>query len=249
MARELLKHQLIERSLIKKYRKELWNPFIACVQRYHLVNDGDRIAVVLDGTLAPMLTAKLLQQLQRISDTQFDLVIAACPPLTDAAAMENCVLLRLLARVITAAEVPTEEALLSQLGCNKIAYGTCRTDVAETTLAAMLFRGTVEAILPKTAIAETGGERILPLYCIEQGAVAAWAQYNELNDIMAPKTEEMAAASAILNDLRRVNPDVERNVFQSLHAVCRDTLPGYVQEGIYHDFRERFDAIAACGEK
>ena len=41
MARELETCQLAERSLIKKYRKELWNPFIAAIKRYELIQSGD----------------------------------------------------------------------------------------------------------------------------------------------------------------------------------------------------------------
>ena len=47
MARELLPYQIAERSIIKKYRKQLWNPFIAAVKRYALVEPGDKIAVCI----------------------------------------------------------------------------------------------------------------------------------------------------------------------------------------------------------
>ena len=40
MARELEPYQNIERSIIKKFRKEIWRPFIEAVQRYELVNEG-----------------------------------------------------------------------------------------------------------------------------------------------------------------------------------------------------------------
>ena len=49
MSRELSPREIAERSLIKKYRKELWNPFIAAVKRYELVQPGDRIAVCISG--------------------------------------------------------------------------------------------------------------------------------------------------------------------------------------------------------
>ena len=49
MNRELDACQIAERSLIKKYRKVLWNPFIAAVKRYQLVEPGDRIAVCISG--------------------------------------------------------------------------------------------------------------------------------------------------------------------------------------------------------
>lgn len=61
MARELSRRQLIERSIIKKYRKELWNPFIAAVKRYQLIQAGDRIGVCISGGKDSMILAKLMQ--------------------------------------------------------------------------------------------------------------------------------------------------------------------------------------------
>ena len=40
MKKTLEPYQLIERSIIKKYRKELWTPFIVAVKRYELVQAG-----------------------------------------------------------------------------------------------------------------------------------------------------------------------------------------------------------------
>ena len=42
MKRELEPYQLIERSIIKKYRKELWTPFIVAVKRYELIQANDK---------------------------------------------------------------------------------------------------------------------------------------------------------------------------------------------------------------
>ena len=80
MARQLSDIQLIERSIIKKYRKEIWNPFIEGVKNYQLVNDGDKIAVCISGGKDSMLMAKLLQQLKRVSDTDFELVYLVMDP-------------------------------------------------------------------------------------------------------------------------------------------------------------------------
>ena len=37
MKRTLEPHELIERSIIKKFRKTIWNPFTLAVRRYQLV--------------------------------------------------------------------------------------------------------------------------------------------------------------------------------------------------------------------
>ena len=42
MKRELTFAQTVERSITKKYRKEIWNPFVAAVKRYELINEGDK---------------------------------------------------------------------------------------------------------------------------------------------------------------------------------------------------------------
>ena len=61
MERQMEPCQLIERSIIKKYRKELWTPFIVAVKRYELVQAGDKIAVCISGGKDSMLMAKLMQ--------------------------------------------------------------------------------------------------------------------------------------------------------------------------------------------
>ena len=49
MARELTYNQTVERSIIKTYRKSIWNPFVEACKNYRLVNEGDRIAVCISG--------------------------------------------------------------------------------------------------------------------------------------------------------------------------------------------------------
>ena len=80
MKRELVFCQLAERSISKKYRKEIWNPFIAAVKRYELVEPGDKIAVCVSGGKDSMLLAKLMQMLQRYTETPFELVFLMMDP-------------------------------------------------------------------------------------------------------------------------------------------------------------------------
>ena len=80
MSRELETYERIERSIIKKYRKELWNPFIRAVKRYELIQPGDRIAACISGGKDSMLMAKLLQMLQRFSSVPFELVFLVMDP-------------------------------------------------------------------------------------------------------------------------------------------------------------------------
>ena len=80
MARELERWQLAERSMIKKYRKEIWNPFIAAIKRYELIQAGDRIAVCISGGKDSMLLALLLKHLRPFSEVPFELEYLCMDP-------------------------------------------------------------------------------------------------------------------------------------------------------------------------
>lgn len=80
MSRVLEAYQEVERSIVKKYRKSIWNPFIAAVKRYRLIESGDRIAVCISGGKDSMLMAKLMQQLHRHSEVPFELEFLVMDP-------------------------------------------------------------------------------------------------------------------------------------------------------------------------
>ena len=80
MTRQLEPFQKIEQSITKKYRKKLWNPFLTSVNRYELIQPGDRIAACISGGKDSMLMAKMLQMLQRYTEIPFELVYLVMDP-------------------------------------------------------------------------------------------------------------------------------------------------------------------------
>ena len=80
MERQLETYQKIERSIIKKFRKQLWTPFIVAVKRYELIQAGDKIAVCISGGKDSMLMAKLFQELKRHNKFPFELVFLVMDP-------------------------------------------------------------------------------------------------------------------------------------------------------------------------
>ena len=66
------KYKEVERSIIKKYRKEIWKRFIAGINEYEMIKPGDRIAVCISGGKDSMLLAKCIQHLQKHSDFPFE---------------------------------------------------------------------------------------------------------------------------------------------------------------------------------
>ena len=80
MSREFEPYQRIERSIITKYKKEIWNPFTHAVRDYDLIQAGDKIAVCISGGKDSMLMAKLFQELERHGKKNFEVVYLVMNP-------------------------------------------------------------------------------------------------------------------------------------------------------------------------
>lgn len=207
MARELEKHELVERSIIKTYRKRIWNPFLIALKNYKLVNAGDKIAVCISGGKDSMLMAKLLQELHKYSEVPFELVYLVMNPGYNAENLkkieDNAKLLHIPITVfetnIFSVADKTEKSpcylcarmrrghlykMAQDLGCNKIALGHHFNDVIETTLLGMFYGSQLQSMLPKLHSTNFEGmELIRPMYCIHEDAIIAWQKYNELEFI------------------------------------------------------------------
>ena len=80
MARELTSAQKIEQSLTKRFRKEIWSPFLTAIREYELIQAGDKVAVCISGGKDSMCLAKLMQMLQRHSDIPFEVCFLVMDP-------------------------------------------------------------------------------------------------------------------------------------------------------------------------
>ena len=212
--------QKAERSIIKKYRKPIWNKFIAAVKDYKLIEPNDKIAVCISGGKDSMLLAKLMQMLNRYSEFPFSLVFLVMDPGYSTPNRqqieENA---RLLEIPITVFETnifnvanKTEKYpcylcakmrrghlynKAKSLGCNKIALGHHFSDVIETTVMSMFYGSQLQAMIPKVHSTNFEGmELIRPLYCVHEDSIIAWRNYNNLTFLQcACRFTENSAAS------------------------------------------------------
>ncbi|GFI61832.1 tRNA-cytidine(32) 2-sulfurtransferase [Clostridiales bacterium] len=275
MKRELTKCQLIERSIQKKYRKELWRPFTEAIKRYELIQEGDKIAVCISGGKDSMLMAKMLQLLHKISIFPFEAeYLVMDPGYNDANRKkieENAALLEIPIKVFetdifdVAYSTPKSPCYLcarmrrghlysmaQKMGCNKIALGHHFSDVIETTLMGMLYGAQIQAMRPKLhSVNFEGMELIRPLYCVHEDSIIAWRDYNGLEFLQcACKFTEKAAyiegtskrkeTKELIKELKKTNPLVECNIFNSIHDVNVDTLIGYKANGELHSFVDEY---------
>ena len=142
------------------------------------------------------------------------------------------------------------------LGCNKIALVHHYDDVIETVLMGMLHSGQFRTMMPKLRSSNFEGmELIRPMYLIREKDICAWRDYNDLTflqcachftDACATCHEDGTTSSKrletkkLIAELRKENPYIEANIFNSMENVDLDAVIGFKKDGIKHSFLEAY---------
>ncbi|MCI8269890.1 MAG: tRNA 2-thiocytidine biosynthesis protein TtcA [Lachnospiraceae bacterium] len=194
----------VERSIIKRFRKEIWRPFVRALNEYELICEGDCIAVCISGGKDSMLLAKCMQEILRHGRMEFGLKFLVMDPGYHPANRrlieENAALLGIPIHIFrsdifdSVADAGGSPCYLCarmrrgnlyanarELGCNKIALGHHFDDVIETILMSMLYGAQVNTMMPKLHSTNFEGmELIRPLYLVKEEDILAWKEYNHL---------------------------------------------------------------------
>ena len=197
----------VERSIIKKFHKEIWRKFTKAINEYELIQDGDKIAVCISGGKDSMLMAKLFQELERHGKKNFELVFLVMNPGYNEVNYQNIVQNAEFLNVpitvfsseifdVVAGEGDSPCYLCArmrrgylyskakELGCNKIALGHHFDDVIETIVMGMLYGAQIQTMMPKLHSTNFEGmELIRPLYLIREADIIRWMNYNNLKFI------------------------------------------------------------------
>ena len=202
------KYKEIERSIIKKYRKDIWSKFVKAVIEYELIKENDKIMVCISGGKDSFLMAKCIQELQRHGKYHFDVCYVVMDPgyneYNRNMIIDNANILNVPIEIFESNifDVVTETDFKSpcylcarmrrgflyskakELGCNKIALGHHFDDVIETTLLSMFYGSEVKTMMPKLHSDNFPGlELIRPLYLVKEEAIISWRNFNELTFI------------------------------------------------------------------
>lgn len=271
--------EAVEKSIRKKFHKELWSRFAKAVTVYELVSPGDRIAVCISGGKDSMLMAKLFQELKMHDKFPFELVFLVMDP---GYSPENRAVIEKNAAAmsipITVFESNIFESVYNidknpcylcarmrrgylyskakELGCNKIALGHHFDDVIETILMGMLYGGQVQTMMPKLHSTNFEGmELIRPMYLIREDDIKHWRDYNDLHFIQCAcrftdtcttctptntgsKRQEI---KRLIADLKKINPQVEMNIFRSVENVNLNTVIAYKDDDGVHNFLDSYN--------
>ena len=195
----------IERSIIKKFRKEIWSNFTKAIKDYQLIKENDKIMVCISGGKDSFLLAKCIQELKRHGKIDFDVCYVSMNPgysdnnlkmINDNAQLMNIPLEVFTSDIFDVVDkVPFKSPCYfcakmrrghlynkaKELGCNKIALGHHFDDVVETILLSMFYAGEYKTMMPKLHSDNYEGiELIRPLYFVKEDDIIAWKNYNKL---------------------------------------------------------------------
>ena len=210
----------IERSIIKRFRKEIWSNFVKAVQEYELINENDKIMVCISGGKDSYLMAKCFQEIKRHGKIDFDVHYVVMNPGYNEAnrklIIENAKTLNIdiemfesdIFDVVNNVDFKSPCYMCArmrrgflyskakELGCNKIALGHHFDDVIETTLLSMFYGSEIKTMMPKLHSDNYEGlELIRPMYLIKEKDIISWAKYNDLKflNCACKFTEESSA--------------------------------------------------------
>ena len=198
----------IERSIIKKYRKDIWSKFVKAVADYELIKENDRIMVCISGGKDSFLLAKLIEELIKHGKFRFEARYVCMNPgyneVNKELILENAKKLNVNLEMFETNIFDTVASLTEgspcylcarmrrgnlyskaqELGCNKIALGHHFDDVIETTLLSMFYGSEIKTMMPKLPSDNFKGlELIRPMYLVKEEDVKAWAKFNKLTFI------------------------------------------------------------------
>ena len=270
-------YQAIERSIIKKYRKEIWSRFVKAVQEYQLIQENDNIMICISGGKDSFLLAKCIQELIRHGKFYFEAHYVVMDPGYSEKHRQDIV--RVAERLHIPIEIFKSDIFdvanymasdnpcylcarmrrgylynkAKELGCNKIALGHHFNDVIETSLMSMFYSSEVKTMMPKLKSDHFPGlELIRPLYLIHEDDIISWRDSNQLYFIncACKFTERLVYDDAVskrkeikelIKELKKVNPNVDQNIFKSLDNVNLNCVLGYSKNGKRVEFVDDYD--------
>ena len=271
------KYKIIEKSIIKTYRKEIWSRFIKAIKEYELIQENDKIMVCISGGKDSFLLAKCIQELKRHGKIKFDAYYVVMNPgykeENKQLILENAKTLNIPIEMFDSdifEAVNTMEtkspcymcarmrrghlySKAQELGCNKIALGHHFDDVIETTLLSMLYGSEIKTMMPKLYSENFKGiELIRPLYLVKESSIIMWRNYNELRflNCACKFTEEASIDESkskrkevkkLIETLRKVNENVDYNIFKALDNVNLNCVLGTKKDGKYKNFLEDYE--------
>lgn len=215
------------------------------IEKYKMINDGDKIAVGISGGKDSLLLLQLLAEFRRFSPQKFEVMGISVDLRFDgidtdySKIQEFCknlgvefvaVRTDIGQIVFTERKEKSPCALCSRMrkgalyetakkyGCNKVALGHHANDLEDTFILSLFYEGRLSTFAPKSYLDRTGITLIRPMIMIEEKDVLPFAPYLPVIKSKCPadKNSQRAFVKTAIRELSKTIPNIRDMLYTAL---------------------------------
>ncbi len=219
------------------------------VDDYHMIAEGDKIAVGISGGKDSLTLLYALSSLRRFYPHPFELVavtvdlgfanldLSEIKKLCEKLEVPYTVVKTQIGQIVFEQRQENNPCALcakmrkgalneamKQLGCNKIAYAHHMDDVVETMMLSLLYEGRFHTFSPVTYLDDTGLTVIRPLIYMKEADVIGFVRKYEVPVVKSPCPADghtkREYVKQLLKQLNTENPGVKQRMFTAIQNVC-----------------------------
>jgi len=219
------------------------------VDDYHMIAEGDKIAVGISGGKDSLTLLYALSSLRRFYPHPFDLVavtvdlgfanldLTEIKKLCEKLGVPYTVVKTQIGQIVFEQRQENNPCALcakmrkgalneamKQLGCNKIAYAHHMDDVVETMMLSLLYEGRFHTFSPVTYLDDTGLTVIRPLIYMKEADVIGFVRKYEVPVVKSPCPADghtkREYVKQLLKQLNTENPGVKQRMFTAIQNGC-----------------------------
>jgi tRNA 2-thiocytidine biosynthesis protein TtcA len=217
---------------------------------YKMIDDGDKIAVAVSGGKDSLTLLRVLQDRRNFVPVKYDLLAVH----VDSGYPKSCAkpLEKYFKKLKVTYHIEKDDALkktkkedincfwcawnrrkalfnvANRFGCRKVALGHHKDDIIETILMNLFFQGEISAMAPKQELFKGKIILLRPLAYVEEAMIERFAKEQKFlqQACVCPHSiiSQRQKMSRIINDLRKICPDVKTNIFRSVKRIKEDYL-------------------------
>lgn len=217
------------------------------VDDYHMIQEGDRIAIGISGGKDSLTLLYAMNTLKRFYPNHFDIIavtvdlgfdnlnldqiITLCRELN----VEYHIVKTDIAQIIFEQRKETNPCSLcakmrkgalndamKQLGCNKIAYAHHKDDVVETMLMSLIYEGRFHTFSPVTYLDKSQLTVIRPLIYMQEADVIGFVNKNNVPVVKSPCPADgytkREYVKELLKKINQENPGVKNRMFTAIQS-------------------------------
>lgn len=219
------------------------------VDDYHMIAEGDKIAVGISGGKDSLTLLYALSSLRRFYPHPFDLVavtvdlgfanldLSEIKKLCEKLEVPYTVVKTQIGQIVFEQRQENNPCALcakmrkgalneamKQLGCNKIAYAHHMDDVVETMMLSLLYEGRFHTFSPVTYLDDTGLTVIRPLIYMKEADVIGFVRKYKVPVVKSPCPADghtkREYVKQLLKQLNTENPGVKQRMFTAIQNGC-----------------------------